>query len=82
MNLKILGMILEEAELIEEEEEPAEITLCALLGSSSPSTMRAVACINGHKAIVLIDTGSTHNFLYNNLAKSLKLVLILQAALG
>jgi hypothetical protein len=82
MNLKILGMILKEAELIEEEEELAEITLCALLGSSSPSTIRAVACINGHKAIVLIDIGSTHNFLYNNLAKSLKLVIDTSSCFG
>jgi hypothetical protein len=65
----------EEAELIVKDEEPVEITLYALLGSSSPLSMRVVACINGHKAIVLIDTGSTHNFLDNNLAKSLKLVI-------
>jgi hypothetical protein len=57
------------------EEEPAEITLCALLGSTSPSTMRVVACINGHKEIVLIDTSSTHNFLDSKLANSLKLLI-------
>jgi hypothetical protein len=62
----------EESELTEENEESADITLCALLGSTSPSTMRVVACINGKKAVVLIDTGSTHNFLDCNLAKSLK----------
>uniref|UniRef100_A0A2N9HZR1 Reverse transcriptase n=1 Tax=Fagus sylvatica TaxID=28930 RepID=A0A2N9HZR1_FAGSY len=55
-----------------ESEESAEITLCALLGSTSPSTMRVVACINGKKAVVLIDTGSTHNFLDHELAKSLR----------
>jgi hypothetical protein len=62
----------EELELTKENEESADITLCALLGSTSPSTMRVVACINGKKAVVLIDTGSTHNFLDCNLAKSLK----------
>jgi hypothetical protein len=45
-----------EAELIEIEEEEveaeledekAEITLCALLGSTSPSTMRVIAILNG-----------------------------------
>ena len=62
----------EELELIEENEESAEITLCALLGNTSTSTMRVVACINGKKAVVLIDTSSTHNFLNCDLAKSLK----------
>uniref|UniRef100_A0A2N9HKA3 RNA-directed DNA polymerase n=1 Tax=Fagus sylvatica TaxID=28930 RepID=A0A2N9HKA3_FAGSY len=65
-------VIEEESELTEESEESAEITLCALLGSTSPSTMRVVACINGKKAVVLIDTGSTHNFLDHELAKSLR----------
>uniref|UniRef100_A0A2N9JAD1 Chromo domain-containing protein n=1 Tax=Fagus sylvatica TaxID=28930 RepID=A0A2N9JAD1_FAGSY len=46
----------EEAELVEVEEEEveaelgdenAEITLCALLGSTSPSTMRVIAIVNG-----------------------------------
>uniref|UniRef100_A0A2N9GGR4 Chromo domain-containing protein n=1 Tax=Fagus sylvatica TaxID=28930 RepID=A0A2N9GGR4_FAGSY len=65
-------VIEEEVELTEESEESAEITLCALLSSTSPSTMRVVACINGKKAVVLIDTGSTHNFLDCDLAKSLR----------
>ena len=65
----------EESKLIEGNEESAEITLCALLGSISPSTMRVVACINGNKVVVLIDTGSTHNFLDCNLAKSLKFII-------
>uniref|UniRef100_A0A2N9HQY9 RNA-directed DNA polymerase n=1 Tax=Fagus sylvatica TaxID=28930 RepID=A0A2N9HQY9_FAGSY len=65
-------VIEEELEMTEEGEESAEITLCALLGSTSPSTMRVVACINGKKAVVLIDIGSTHNFLDCDLAKSLR----------
>jgi hypothetical protein len=60
-------------EMVELGEEGAEITLCALLGSTSPSTMRVIALINGQKAMVLIDTGSTHNFMDNGLAASLKL---------
>uniref|UniRef100_A0A2N9I2U7 Uncharacterized protein n=1 Tax=Fagus sylvatica TaxID=28930 RepID=A0A2N9I2U7_FAGSY len=72
----------EEAELIEIEEEEveaeledekAEITLCALLGSTSPSTMRVIAILNGQKTVVLLDTGSTHNFMDGTLAKTLKL---------
>jgi hypothetical protein len=56
-------------EEVQKEEEPelggeqAQITLCALLGSSSPSTIRVIAILNGQKTIVLLDTGSTHNFM-------------------
>ena len=72
---------MEDEEVVEEEveeivelgEKVAEITLCALLGSTSPSTMRVIALINGKKAVVLIDTGSTHNFMDNGLTASLKL---------
>uniref|UniRef100_A0A2N9FC91 Ty3 transposon capsid-like protein domain-containing protein n=1 Tax=Fagus sylvatica TaxID=28930 RepID=A0A2N9FC91_FAGSY len=60
----------EEAEL---EEAKAEITLCALLGSTSPSTMRVIAIVNGQMTVVLLDTGSTHNFMDETLAKTLKL---------
>ena len=60
----------EEADLGEEE---GEITMCALLDSTSPSTMRVIAIINGQKAMVLIDTGSTHNFMDKSLVVSLKL---------
>uniref|UniRef100_A0A2N9I5J7 Chromo domain-containing protein n=1 Tax=Fagus sylvatica TaxID=28930 RepID=A0A2N9I5J7_FAGSY len=72
----------EEAELVEVEEEEveaelgdenAEITLCALLGSTSPSTMRVIAIVNGQTTVVLLDTGSTHNFMDGTLAKTLKL---------
>jgi hypothetical protein len=72
----------EEAELVEIEEEEveaeleetkAEITLCALLGNTSPSTMRVIAIVNGQTTVVLLDTGSTHNFMDETLAKTLKL---------
>ena len=35
--------------------------------------MRVIALINGQKAVVLIDTGSTHNFMDKGLVASLKL---------
>ncbi len=62
-----------EEEYVELGDEGAEITLCAPLGSTSPSTMRLIAIINGQKVVVLIDTGSTHNFMDKGLATSLKL---------
>ena len=72
----------EKAELVEIEEEEdkaelkekkAEITLCALLGSTSSSTMRVIAILNGQKNVILLNTGSTHNFMDETLAKTLKL---------
>ncbi len=63
----------EDEETMELREKGAEITLCALLGSTSPSPMRFIALINGQKAMVLIDTGITHNFMDKGLAASLKL---------
>uniref|UniRef100_A0A2N9H0U4 Integrase catalytic domain-containing protein n=1 Tax=Fagus sylvatica TaxID=28930 RepID=A0A2N9H0U4_FAGSY len=81
----------EEAELIEIEEEEvkaeledekAEITLCALLGSTSPSTMRVIAILNGQKTVVLLDTGSTHNFMDETLAKTLKLPIDVERNFG
>ena len=41
----------------------AEISLYALLGSPSRGTMRMRGKINGHWITILIDIGSTHNFL-------------------
>jgi hypothetical protein len=81
----------EEAELIEIEEEEveveledekAEITLCALLGSTSPSTMRVIAILNGQKIVVLLDTRSTHNFMDETLAKTLKLPIDVESNFG
>uniref|UniRef100_A0A2N9GXV5 Ty3 transposon capsid-like protein domain-containing protein n=1 Tax=Fagus sylvatica TaxID=28930 RepID=A0A2N9GXV5_FAGSY len=81
----------EEAELVEVEEEEveaelgdenAEITLCALLGSTSPSTMRVIAIVNGQTTVVLLDTGSTHNFMDGTLAKTLKLPIDGESSFG
>ena len=81
----------EEAELIEIEEEEvvakledekAEITLCALLGSTSPSTMRVIAILNGQKIVVLLDNGSAHNFMDDTLAKTLKLPIDVENNFG
>ena len=40
----------------------AEITLYALLGSPSLGTMRVLARIKQQEMVILIDSGSTHNF--------------------
>ena len=41
----------------------AKITFYALLGSPSLGTMRALGCIKHKDVVILIDSGSTHNFL-------------------
>jgi hypothetical protein len=78
---KLVKMEEEEVEA-ELEEEKAEITLCALLGSTSPSTMRVIAILNGQKTAVLLDTGSTHNFMDETLAKTLKLPIDMESNFG
>ena len=51
----------------------AEITLYALLGSPSSSTMRVLGRINHQELVILIDTSSTHNFLDTSIWMLLKL---------
>ena len=54
-------------------DEEVEITLYALTGTPTPSTMRVMGRINGCGLVVLIDTGSTHNFVNASLVNSLQL---------
>ncbi|KAJ8765745.1 hypothetical protein K2173_014867 [Erythroxylum novogranatense] len=55
----------------DEEDEP-EISLHALTGWSNAQTMRVLVKIGSTEMIVLIDSGSTHNFINGKLAESLK----------
>lgn len=69
-------------ECIEEEEDqterPAEpeISLHALTGWSTPRTMRVMARIGSVELAVLIDSGSTHNFISSKIADKLQLPVI------
>jgi hypothetical protein len=54
------------------EEENPEISLHAITGSNHPNTMRLIGWIGNHKIIVLIDSGSTHNFLDSSMGRKLK----------
>jgi hypothetical protein len=40
-----------------------EISLHAIVGSISPKTMCLFGLLRTHRVVVLLDTGSTHNFL-------------------
>jgi hypothetical protein len=62
--------------VVQESELEPEITLHALTGWTTPETMRVSAKIRSHKVIVLIDSGSTHNFISNRLASMLRLPVI------
>jgi hypothetical protein len=59
---------LDAATLKEVVEEEPEISLNAITGTPSPKTMRIVGWVKGQQVIVLIDSGSTHNFLDENFA--------------
>ena len=46
-----------------EQEEDVGITLYALTGTPTPGTMRVRGNIIGSGLVLLVDTGSTHNFM-------------------
>lgn len=50
-----------------------EITLYAIAGTPTPGTMRVKGRVNGDRLVILIDTGSTHNFVDASLISSLQL---------
>nr|CAN75225.1 hypothetical protein VITISV_035856 [Vitis vinifera] len=72
-----------EDDIDEEIEEPAineqiepEISFHALTGWSTPKTMRITAKIGQHEVVVLIDSGSTHNFISEKVADMLHLPVV------
>ncbi|KAK8579978.1 hypothetical protein V6N12_070271 [Hibiscus sabdariffa] len=57
-------------------EHRPEISLHTLSGWSSYKTMRVLAKIGTHTIVVLIDSGSTHNFISNKMSTMLQLPVI------
>lgn len=55
--------------------EESEISLNAISGTPSTNTRRIVEAIFGHKLVVLVDLGSTHNFLHSSIAQRANLPL-------
>lgn len=53
------------------QEEATIISLHALLGISSPQTLKLQGYIKHRKVVVLVDSGSTHNFIDNKAAKEI-----------
>ena len=54
---------IDNVEVVQEEKLEAEITLYALVGSPSPGTMRVKDKILRECLIILLDYGSSHNFI-------------------
>jgi hypothetical protein len=55
--------------------DPAQISLHALMGHTIPQTLRVMGQINHTPISILIDSGSTHNFLQDRIAKQLGLTI-------
>lgn len=64
------------------EEDTAEISLHAILGKSHPTTMKIQGTLNSTEVLILVDGGSTHNFISDILVNELKLVTQLVAPFG
>ena len=63
-------------ELTLEEEEMSLTILCnALAGITTPQTLKIEGHIKKKKVVVLIDLGSTHNFIHCKVAKELNCFL-------
>ena len=61
---------------IQEPELEPKITLHALTGWTGPKTLRITAKMGPHKVVVLVDSGSTHNFISDRLANMLRLPVV------
>lgn len=57
----------------ETKEETAEISLHAILGKSHPTTMKVHGMLNSTEVLILIDGGSTHNFISDCLVKEISM---------
>lgn len=53
--------------VLQPEDYPGEISINALAGSKSTSTIRLQGLMKGIKVQIVIDGGSTHSFVYTNL---------------
>jgi hypothetical protein len=50
------------------EVEPA-ISLNAIIGFSAPQTLKLIGYIKHQKVIILVDSGSTHNFIHRSISQ-------------
>ena len=53
----------DEVARVEESDEEASLSFHAMTGTSAPDTFRLLGWIGEHEVTVLVDTGSSHNFI-------------------
>lgn len=58
----------EQLDLTSEEERTKEISLQALAGTFNPRTLCLKGSVRGRELTILIDSGSTHNFIQDSVA--------------
>ena len=56
-------------------DSPSKISLHALTGSTDPRTLRLTGYIHGKPITILVDSGSTHNFVQPRVAELLRLTI-------
>jgi hypothetical protein len=60
-------------QLVDPPDNLAEISLHALFGKANPTTMKLQGTLLDTEILILVDSGSTHNFISDNLVRELKL---------
>lgn len=55
------------------------ISECATAGTTSKKTIRLHAFLNGHQVLILVDSGSSSNFISNSMVGKIQLPTILAA---
>lgn len=63
----------EEEPGVQKEGEDAEISVNAMAGTSGPRTMRLGSWVKGRRVVALVDNGSTHNFVNQELVRRMQL---------
>ncbi|GAV82690.1 hypothetical protein CFOL_v3_26141, partial [Cephalotus follicularis] len=63
MSLLLLEGELDDSDVADVSESEPTISLHAFLGDNSPRTMRLNGVVNGKAICILVDGGSTHNFI-------------------
>lgn len=59
-----------------------EVSLSSVMGITSPKTMRLLGSINGSGVVVMIDPGTTHNFVSSEAAQKLGITLTESKSFG
>lgn len=59
---------------MEVDETTSEISLHAIFGAHVPQTTHVKGIMGWQVVMVLVDSGSTHNSLYNNITKKVRLL--------